>query len=330
MTTRRLAAVLTATFTFLFVVPTLGASAAPSRASIQEEIDKLGQQVSRLDEDYNLARIKLTNIESQIRDTQSRKAKAESTLGTLRERNSQRAAAVYRVGTPKVFMILLRAQSLRDFSRKMSVLSAVNSWEISQIEELQVAHERADRITTSLRSDLASRKDVLRSIESKKRALELTIAHQRNLLARIDASAAARTIRVPKRVVKPAIDFASLPTSPMARIAVQAAYEQIGKPYRYGAAGPNAFDCSGLTMYVWGRAGVSLPHATYAQYQATKRVARSDLQPGDIVYYFGEWRHAGLYIGGGRMIHSVHPGVNVRIDSIDYMTGYKGAGRPGV
>jgi cell wall-associated NlpC family hydrolase len=320
---------ITAASLAFLLLPAAGVRAVPSRGSIEAEIEKIGQEISRLDEEYNVARIKLSKIESQIRDAQSQKAKADQHLGTLKQRSSERAAAVYRIGTPKLFMLLLRAQSLREFSQKMSVLSAVNSWETEMMEELSLADERADRITTSLRGDLASRRAVLKSIESKKRALEMKIAHQKNLLARIDAGSAARSHRA-RRVEVPAVDLGSLPVSGAARIAVQAAYEQIGKPYQYGAAGPNSFDCSGLTMYVWGRAGVSIPHATRAQYGAVKHVSRAQLQPGDLVFYFGSWRHAGLYIGGGRMIHSVHPGVRVRIDSIDYMSGFTGGGRPGV
>lgn len=330
MTTRRkLAAIYIAVTLPVLISSSAAVQAAPSRASIQERIEELGQEISRLDEDYNVARLKVSSLEGQIRDTEYKAAQADEDLVVLRKKTSERAAALYRVGAPKTFSVLLTAESFRDFQHKMTVLSAVNTWEVSIMEDLEIADQKAARLTESLRSDAAQRRTTLKALGAKRAELDLKIAQQRNLLARSDAAAAARvtkTIKTPR----PTIDFANLPASPRARIAVQTAYEQIGKPYRYGAAGPNSFDCSGLTMFVWGRAGVSIPHGTRAQYNATKRVARADLQPGDIVYYFGQWRHAGLYIGGGKMIHSVHPGVNVRIDSIDYISGYAGAGRPGV
>ncbi|QGN58386.1 NlpC/P60 family protein [Nostocoides sp. HKS02] len=97
------------------------------------------------------------------------------------------------------------------------------------------------------------------------------------------------------------------------------AYAQLGKPYGWGAAGPDAFDCSGLTMRAWQQAGVSLPHYTGAQWDQTARVAISDLRPGDLVFYGTDGpssHHVGLYIGNGQMIEAPHTGADVRIASI--------------
>jgi cell wall-associated NlpC family hydrolase len=94
---------------------------------------------------------------------------------------------------------------------------------------------------------------------------------------------------------------------------------QLGKPYQWGASGPNAFDCSGLTMQAWARAGVYLDHYTGAQWDETSRVAISDLRPGDLVF-FGDSgptaHHMGLYVGGGQMIEAPHTGASVRYASI--------------
>jgi cell wall-associated NlpC family hydrolase len=94
---------------------------------------------------------------------------------------------------------------------------------------------------------------------------------------------------------------------------------QIGKPYQWGGAGPNTFDCSGLTMRAWQRAGVSLSHYTGAQWGETSRVAISDLRPGDLVFFGSSGptsHHVGLYIGGGQMIEAPYTGANVRYGSI--------------
>jgi cell wall-associated NlpC family hydrolase len=94
---------------------------------------------------------------------------------------------------------------------------------------------------------------------------------------------------------------------------------QIGKPYEWGADGPNTFDCSGLTMRAWAQAGVSLYHYTGAQYDQTSRVAISDLQPGDLVFYGSSGptsHHVGLYVGGGQMIEAPYTGADVRYASI--------------
>lgn len=107
--------------------------------------------------------------------------------------------------------------------------------------------------------------------------------------------------------------------------AVAAAEAELGKPYVWGAAGPDAFDCSGLVMWAWDHAGVSLPHNAAAQWAATARVPVSQLQPGDLVF-FDNLGHVGLYIGGGQMVVADHTGVPVRYASI-YRSGLMGGGR---
>ncbi|MBA3490287.1 MAG: C40 family peptidase [Longispora sp.] len=113
-----------------------------------------------------------------------------------------------------------------------------------------------------------------------------------------------------------------------AQIAIAYARAQLGKSYVYGAAGPNSFDCSGLTMRAWGAAGVNIGgHQTHSQWGATSRVDRSQLQPGDLVFFYGRG-HVGLYIGGNQVIHAPTSGDVVKITSLDSFGGYDGAGRP--
>ena len=109
--------------------------------------------------------------------------------------------------------------------------------------------------------------------------------------------------------------------------AVQVAYAQLGDPYVWAADGPGSFDCSGLTLYAWGAAGVSLPHSAAAQYASIKHVAISDLQPGDLVFYYSPISHVGIYIGGGKIIDAPYSGLSVHITSLHTMP-LVGAGRP--
>ena len=109
------------------------------------------------------------------------------------------------------------------------------------------------------------------------------------------------------------------PSSGGVSAVIDYARAQIGKPYLWGGAGPDSFDCSGLTMRAWERAGVNLSHYTGAQWAETQRVAISDLQPGDLVFYGSAGpssHHMGLYIGGGQMIEAPYTGANVRYGSI--------------
>jgi len=116
-----------------------------------------------------------------------------------------------------------------------------------------------------------------------------------------------------------------------AAIAIQYALAQVGDRYVAAAAGPSAFDCSGLTLAAWRQAGVSLPHYSVAQYSSVRRIPDSELQPGDLVFYFGGGaHHVGMYIGGGRMVHAANPRDGVEITNYKgpwYGSHYTGAGR---
>ncbi|WP_344336442.1 C40 family peptidase, partial [Streptomyces globosus] len=109
--------------------------------------------------------------------------------------------------------------------------------------------------------------------------------------------------------------------------AVAVAYGAVGKPYVWGATGPGAYDCSGLTQAAWRAAGVSLPRTTYTQINAGRRVSRGELAPGDLVFFYSGVTHVGLYIGNGQMIHAPRPGSTVRVAPIDSMP-WAGASRP--
>lgn len=112
-----------------------------------------------------------------------------------------------------------------------------------------------------------------------------------------------------------------------AETVIQAALDQIGKPYRWAGSGPSSFDCSGLTMYAWAKAGVYLPHNSRAQYAALPRVSRDELRPGDLVFSgYGRITHVGLYIGDGKMVHSPQTGRTVEIAPL--RSNYIGAARP--
>ena len=112
-----------------------------------------------------------------------------------------------------------------------------------------------------------------------------------------------------------------------AAMAVAEAYKQLGKPYVWGAAGPDSFDCSGLTEWAWAKAGVRLPHYTGDQWNAGRHVTRAQLQPGDLVFFFDDLSHVGIYLGNGQMIHAPHSGTVVRVENV-WWNDFQGAVRP--
>jgi len=112
-------------------------------------------------------------------------------------------------------------------------------------------------------------------------------------------------------------------------IAVQAAMSQQGVPYRYATSNPGvSFDCSGLTKYAWGQAGVYLPHQSRAQYAAIPHVSQSSAQPGDLIFYYSPISHVGVYLGGGSLVHAPNTGSVVKVASVNWSK-VSGVGRPG-
>ena len=118
------------------------------------------------------------------------------------------------------------------------------------------------------------------------------------------------------------------PASTKGEVALAFAKEQIGDKYSYGAAGPDKWDCSGLTMKAWAEAGVSLPHNSAAQYKIGEKVKKADLQPGDLVFFYSGPSHVAIYAGDGQVIHAPKPGEKVGYIKMSYMP-WKGARRPG-
>ena len=141
-------------------------------------------------------------------------------------------------------------------------------------------------------------------------------------------------------IANPARTAGSVPLKPVARKpppeptigerAVVIAARELGVPYRYGGSSPSGFDCSGLTSWVYGRLGIELPHNAAAQYSMGTAVPMSDLQPGDLVFFYG-LGHVGIYVGNGAFIHAPHTGDVVKISSLSgsYASSFVGARRVG-
>lgn len=119
------------------------------------------------------------------------------------------------------------------------------------------------------------------------------------------------------------------PPSSKSGIAVSAAQSQLGVAYKFATASPGvAFDCSGLTKWAWGQAGVYLPHQSASQYASTPHVPKEEAQPGDLIFYHSPIGHVGIYIGGGQMVHATQPGDVVKVSTVRWNK-VVGVSRPG-
>ncbi len=144
------------------------------------------------------------------------------------------------------------------------------------------------------------------------------------VLAPLPASAAAGDAGTATAVTVAAPVAAS---SSAAQKAVDTALAQVGDPYSWGATGPNAFDCSGLTSYSYKAAGVTIPRTSKAQSTFGAPVSKANLRPGDLVFFYSPVSHVGMYIGNGQMVHSPKPGTAVHVAKVDSMPSFAGARR---
>ncbi|HEY8201572.1 MAG TPA: NlpC/P60 family protein [Actinomycetota bacterium] len=307
------------------------ASAVPSAKAVQAEVDRLGGEIASLDEDYNVARIRLAKVEGQVRDLSRRSADAQQRLKTLRDVASRRAADVYQLGVPNFVVAFLTSKDPTEASRKLALLSKVDEWESGLVSDLTIARQRAEQASGDLKRTLDQARSVAQTIDERRRTLEDRLGRQRDLLRQIQAVRPPKPPPLPVKVSLSAPLLPSLSLPPVgqgAKAAVAAAYALLGRPYVYGAEGPATFDCSGLTRFTWRSAGMSLPHSAQAQYDSLPHVSPDALQPGDLVFFGKPIHHVGMYVGGGQMIHAPETGSTVEVSPASRRD-FAGAARPG-
>ncbi len=182
-------------------------------------------------------------------------------------------------------------------------------------DRLHAAEERASRAAAERRA---------RDRAAAARAAAARPAHAAPHAAPAPAAPAPAAQAAPAPAAPPAVVGGG---SAPAQTAVRTALAQVGDPYVWGAAGPNAFDCSGLMQYAYAAAGISLPHSSAMQSTMGVPVSRSELRPGDLIFFYSPVSHVGMYIGNGQMVHASTSGQPVKIAPVDYMPSYHSARR---
>jgi cell wall-associated NlpC family hydrolase len=311
-------------------------------SKLTAQIEASGERLSAATEDFNAAQVQRARIDGKLARARHDLDGAEQQWGRLKHRLGQRVRFLYM--HPGGWAIpYLEARSFNDFARGRIFAGAVLSTDTDVLLETERA--RADIV--ALQSELHSLRLEARSKEKvlaeRRAAAEAALRSQRTLLAKVQGEIGQIIEAERRRKLEEAARRAASGTSgksvglpapkntgpvrPSASKAISVAAGQIGKPYQWGQSGPGSYDCSGLTMYSWGAAGVSLPHSSRAQYDALPKVANDQIQPGDLLFFGRPIHHVGLYEGGGVMINAPETGEVVRRDSI-YRRDFAGAARP--
>jgi peptidoglycan DL-endopeptidase CwlO len=336
--------------------PASVASKQAQAQSVLGQIQSLDSSLSHAIEAYNLANERLRAIRADLKENQVELKIASGSLERAQRALAARVVAIYTSGeTDSTLAVLAGSTSLEDFVDGLETVTRVSTQDREVLADVttfrtQVRRQRArlkhararqaqlvaERAAhkSSIESQLSERQSLLSSIRSE--IASLRAAEQRRQ-AELERQARARA-EAPQPLIPELASVATPEAAAPAAIPAPApakfggvvgiAMQFLGTPYVYGGSSPSGFDCSGFVMYVYAQVGVSLPHNAAAQYGYGTPVDRSQLQPGDLVFFNG-LGHNGIYVGGGSFIHSPHTGDVVKISSLSgwYTSTWVGARR---
>ena len=336
------------------------AVAEPSTSSQQSRAQDVLAQIQQIDarlghavEAYNLANVKLDRIERQLEENKRHLSIARTNFGRAQSQLADRVVTLYT--SPQeasTLAVVLGATSLDDLLRRIDTVSRVSEQDSQVLGKMRSFRTQMKRRAVALRDARVEQREIVAARAAERASIERQLAERQALLssiraeiARIQAAERAQQRALASQVRSSltsqsssdggvgaaAVSSEGASVAPPSRYGgvVGIAMRYLGTPYRWGGASPSTgFDCSGFIMYVYAQVGVSLPHNAAAQYGYGTPVSRSDLQPGDLVFFNG-LGHNGIYVGGGSFIHSPHTGDVVKISSLSgwYASTYVGARR---
>jgi cell wall-associated NlpC family hydrolase len=308
---------------FVSLLPTAVAHAEPDVAAIEKQIEETWVKLEPTIEQYN-------NIHNQLKRNQAKSAELAKKIQPLQlqvdlalTRVGELAAQFYKGGgNTSVIRAILSSGSPTNLAEQLAVLDQLAKSQRDQISAVTEIKERYDGEKRQLDETIKLQAAQDADLAAKKKTIEAELTRLNNLRVQAyGSSTVGGSLRIG---LCPAVYIGGA-----AGIAVKTACAQIGKAYVWAANGPNNFDCSGLTQYAWAKAGVSLTHFTGAQWRETTSVAASQARPGDLVFFYSDLHHVGMYVGNGMMVHAPHAGDVVRMRRIsEYGAPLAGYRRP--
>ena len=324
---RRVSAAITAVLLAVAIgsVPSSPAQAEPTIDEVQTRVDRLYHEAEQASERYNAAKVELEELRKDLGSLRADEDRQDDRLTSVREQVQDSIISQYQGSTLSAVGQAVVSDDPGRFLSQLTTIAAYNdiqsqlfadyTTELKALDIRRGATEDRRAQMAALEEQLAKEKATIdeKLAAAKEQLGQLKEEEREELLA-----SRSGDVRLPSDV----------PASGRAAAAVQYALGQVGDSYVYGAAGPSAFDCSGLTMMAWAQAGVGLPHSSSAQFGSGPRVSSSALQPGDLVFYYSPISHVGIYIGNGLIVDAANPGTGVRVAGLFSMP-YSGAVRPG-
>jgi len=289
---------------------TAGAAPKPTLSEVQAKLQKLTNQEQVLDQRYDQMKQDLSQANQRLKLVNQETARYKAKFETMRKQVARIAAQAYEDGQLTSTAALLTSddpQSVLDQGSILMELSSANSAQMTefikaaqQLESAQQAAKNAKAAIITLQARLNGQRTVLvKTIDQQKKLLAQLTPVQQAPIGPGGGSGGG----TPPPVYKG-------PTSTQAEKVVAFVYAQIGKPYVFGASGPDSYDCSGLTSAAWASVGISIPRTSEEQWAGLPHVPTSDMQPGDILVFNGAG-HVGIYVGGGMMVDAPHTGLDV-------------------
>jgi peptidoglycan DL-endopeptidase CwlO len=302
---------------------------------IMVELQALDAKMEIAVENYNIAASKLAAANQNIADNQHDLAVAKYNLDIANETLQQRVVAMYKRQPVEILDVLLSTQSFEDLVSQLDLFNRVSQNDVDVISSIDDYKADVVAAQDSLQTERVAAQKLVAECAAQKQQIESSLAQRRTMLSGVKdqiaeierQQAAAAEHKATQDGLLPVPGGGGGDPGPGHGGVVGIAMQYIGVPYVYGGASPSTgFDCSGFTMYVYGQVGISLPHAASQQYAMCTPVERSQLQPGDLVFFGSPIHHVGLYVGGGMMIHAPHTGSSVRVEALS--SDYSCGGRP--
>ncbi|MEY9877670.1 cell wall-associated NlpC family hydrolase [Streptacidiphilus sp. MAP12-33] len=308
----------------------------PTAGQVKAQVDALYQQAEQATQQYDGAAAAARTLQAQAAQLQQEAAATDDRLNTLRGRLGGMAALQYRNGTLDPELQLLLSAHPDDYLQRAGDLSQALASQTGLVHEVEAQSRALDAQRTAAQAKLGALQTEQQRLASAKEQIQRKLAAAQQLLSSLDAATRDSVTAAlngtgapgtPGATVQPPPGLGSVVATGRAALAVAFARAQVGKPYVWGATGPDSYDCSGLVQAAWAAAGIALPRTTYEQINAGHRVTIADLQPGDLVFYYAGVSHVAMYVGGGQIIHAPHPGASVEYAPVGEMP-IVGAVRP--